>query len=328
MKFLSVGTAIAAAVVTLLLGSLHARAEMDMPIATFPFPSVSNIIHDIVIAKGFDRANGLSVKLISYGTGGALWAGLARGEIPMHNMSPYQLQKMRADGVPIVMIGTLLRMNALQVLTRNPDVKSFADLKGRSFAGPVGFAEFSYLQIYARTEGFDLLKDVQVTDANAALSQAQLVANRVDAIMAWEPTATQILQKYSDARTILKGDDAWKQVTGDSGWELDLVARTDFLEANPNALGAILKMYREAGDFVRKNTKEADEMVASGRYVSKGVAPGTILSAVGADRLIYDVRPSWETTANEQIWKMLDVGLKYGVIPALPDRAAVLNAAP
>ena len=328
MKLFSSAAVLAIAVATLLLGSLHARAEMDMPIATFPFPSVSNIIHDIVIGKGFDHANGLNVKPVSYGTGGALWAGLARGEIPMHNMSPYQLQKMRADGVPIVMIGTLLRMNALQVLTRNPDVKSFADLKGRSFAGPVGFAEFSYLQIYARTQGFDLLKDVQVTDANAALSQAQLVANRVDAIMAWEPTVTQILQKNPDARVILKGDDAWKQVAGDAGWELDLVARTDFLEANPSVLGSILKMYRDAGEFLRNNTKEADELVASGRYVSKGVMPGTILTAVGADRLVYDVRPAWETTANSQIWKMLDVGLKYGVIPALPDRAAVLNAAP
>jgi NitT/TauT family transport system substrate-binding protein len=219
-------------------------------------------------------------------------------------------------------------MNALQVLTRNPEIKSFADIKGRSFAGPVGFAEFSYLRIYASTQGFDLLKDVQVTDANAALSQAQLVANRVDAIMAWEPTATQILQKYSDVRTILKGDEAWKQVTGNDGWELDLVARVDFLESNPIALGSILKMYRDAGDFVRTNTKEADEIVASGTYVSKGVPPGSILSAVRANRLLYDVQPSWETTANAQIWKMLDVGLKYGIIPALPHNKAVLNAAP
>ena len=77
-----------------------ANAETDLPIATFPFPSVSNIIHDVILAKGFDRANGLRAKPIVYGNGGALWAGLAKGEIPMHNMSPFQLQKMRADGVP------------------------------------------------------------------------------------------------------------------------------------------------------------------------------------------------------------------------------------
>jgi ABC-type nitrate/sulfonate/bicarbonate transport system substrate-binding protein len=280
------------------------------------------------MAQGFDHANGLKVKPVVYGTGGALWAGLAKGEIPMHNMSPFQLQKMRADGVPIVMIGTLLRMNALQVLTRNPEIKTFADLKGHSFAGPVGFAEFSYLRIYAQTQGFDLLKDAQIIDANSALSQAQLAANRVDAIMAWEPTATEILKKYPDVRTILKGDEAWKQVTGDPGWELDLVMRTDFLQANPGALTSILGMYHDAGEFIRSNTKAADDAVTSGSYVSKGVSPGAILTAVEANRLIYDVRPAWETTANAQIWKMLDVGLKYGVIPTLPEKAAVLNVAP
>ena len=63
-------------------GNSLALAETDLPIATFPFPSVSNIIADVILAKGFDAANGLKAKPIIYGTGGALWAGLAKGEIP------------------------------------------------------------------------------------------------------------------------------------------------------------------------------------------------------------------------------------------------------
>jgi NitT/TauT family transport system substrate-binding protein len=325
---LTLGLGVAAAVGAFATVSSPASAQTELPIATFPFPSVSNIISDIILAKGFDQSSGLKAKPIVYGTGGALWAGLAKGEIPVHNMSPFQLQKMRADGVPIVMIGTLLRMNALQVVTRNPDVKTFADLKGRSFAGPVAFAEFSYLQIYARTIGFDLMKDVQIVEANTALAQAQLDANRVDAIMTWEPAATQILKKYPDVRVILKGDDAWKEVTGDPGWELDLVVRNDFLQNNPGVLPRIIKMYKDAGDFIRSNPEEADKIVSSGDYASKGVPAGTIVAAVQADRLIYDVRPSWDTTANTQIWKMLDAGLKYNLIPAMPDKSAILNAAP
>ena len=305
--------------------STAARADVDLPIATFPFPSVSNIIADIILAKGFDKANGFAAKPIVYGTGGALWAGLAKGEIPVHNMSPFQLQKMRADGVPIVMFGTLLRMNALQVVTRNPEVKTFADIKGRTFAGTVAFAEFSYLQIYARTIGFDLLKDAKVVDANSALAQAQLEAHRVDAIMSWEPAVTNILRKNPDVRVILKGNEAWKQVTGDPGWELDLVVRSDFVKDNPGVMPKLIAMYKQAGDFIRTNTEEADAIVSSGKYASKGVPAGSIIEAVKANRLIYDVRPAWEKTANEQIWKMLDAGLKYSLIPALPDKGSVQN---
>ncbi len=322
------GLALAAATTLFGLPASPARAQTELPIATFPFPSVSNIIADVILAKGFDKANGLAAKPVLYGTGGALWAGLAKGEIPVHNMSPFQLQKMRPDGVPIVMMGTLLRMNALQVITRNPEVKTFADLKGRTFAGTVAFAEFSYLQIYAKKIGIDLLKDVKIVDANNALAQAQLEANRVDAIMTWEPAATQILKKNPDARVILKGDDAWKAVTGDAGWELDLVLRTDFMDKNPGVLPRVIKMYKDAGDFVRTNTEEADGFVASGKYASKSVAPGSIVEAVKANRLIYDVRPSWEPTANAQLWKMLDAGLAAGLIPALPDRSAIINTAP
>jgi ABC-type nitrate/sulfonate/bicarbonate transport system substrate-binding protein len=307
------------------VASTAAGANTDLPIATFPFPSVSNIIADIILAKGFDKANGLTAKPIVYGTGGALWAGLAKGEIPVHNMSPFQLQKMRSDGVPIVMFGTLLRMNALQVVTRNPEVKTFADIKGRTFAGTVAFAEFSYLQIYARTIGFDLLKDAKVVDANSALAQAQLEANRVDAIMSWEPAVTNILKKNPDVRVILKGNEAWKQVTGDPGWELDLVVRSDFINDNPAVVPKLLAMYKQAGDFIRTNTEEADAIVSSGKYASKGVPAGSIIEAVKANRLIYDVRPAWEKTANEQIWKMLDAGLKYNLIPALPDKGSVPN---
>jgi len=311
-----------------MLFSTPSSAQTQLPIATFPFPSVSNIIADVILAKGFDKANNLQAKPIVYGTGGALWAGLAKGEIPVHNMSPFQLQKMRADGVPIVMIGTLLRMNALQVVTRNPAVKTFADLKGRTFAGTVAFAEFSYLQIYARTIGIDLMRDVKVIDANNALAQAQLDAGRVDAIMTWEPAATHILKKYSDVRVILKGDDAWKAVAGDAGWELDLVLRSDFMKANPGVLLRVIKMYKDAGDFIKNHPEEADAIVASGKYASKGVEPGSILAAIRAGRLIYDVRPSWDKTANTQLWKMLDAGLKYKLIPTLPERDAILNAAP
>jgi hypothetical protein len=229
-------------------GSLYsqASAQTELPIATFPFPSVSNIIADVILAKGFDKANNLDAKPIVYGTGGALWAGLAKN----------------------------------------------------------------------------------VVDANNALAQAQLEANRVDAIMTWEPAATQILKKNPDVRVILKGDDAWKAVAGDAGWELDLVLRSDFMEKNPGALQRVIKMYKDAGDFIRTHPEEADAIVSSGKYASKGVEPGSIIAAIKADRLIYDVRPSWDPTANTQLWKMLDAGLKYGLIPALPEQAAIMNAAP
>src|ERR1051325_4215716 len=82
----------------------EAKAQ-DKPIelnfAVFPFPSMSKTMADTIIAKGFDRANGLVAKPVTYGTAGALWAAVAKGELIAHNMGAYTLPQIRSEGVNI-----------------------------------------------------------------------------------------------------------------------------------------------------------------------------------------------------------------------------------
>jgi len=304
-----------------------ASAQDKFPIATFPFPTVTNIYADLIVARGFDKANGFQVEPLVYGTGGALWAGLAKGEIALHNMSPFLLQKMRSDGVPLEMFATFLGMG-WQVITTNPDVKKFADLKGRTIAATVAFSEFDYLEIYAKKTGLNLRKDISIVDATSSLAQAQLEAGRVDAILTWDPALTMVLKKNPNARGILIGDEAWRLVAGDVGWDLCLVIRTDYLKKNPGSLPRILKMYQDAAVFAETNPDEADRIVTSGKYASKGIPPGTIAAALKAKTLMLTVRPSWDPATNAQIWKMLQIGFDSGHIPALPDKQAVVGAAP
>jgi ABC-type nitrate/sulfonate/bicarbonate transport system substrate-binding protein len=160
------------------------------------------------------------------------------------------------------------------------------------------------------------------------MAMAQIEANRVDAIMVWEPSATPLLAKDPDLRVIVTGDEAWKFVTGAPGWELFLVARTDFLKENPGALPRLLKMYQDAADMVDNHAQEADEIVSSGKYASKGIPAGTIANGVKLKRLVMDVQPSWDPAVNVQIWKMLELGLEVGQIPAMPDKSAVVAEAP
>ena len=308
--------------------SFSTWAQEKFPIAVFPFPSVTNVYADLIIAKGFDKANGLQVEPITYGTGGAMWAGLAKGEIAAHNMSPYLLQKMRADKVPLVMFSTFLGMGWV-VVTKNPEIKQFTDLKGKTIAATVAFSEYDYLEIYAEKKGLSFKKkDINVVDATTALAQAQLEAGRVDAVLTWDPTATMMLAKNPDAKIILNGVDAWKFVSGDRGWELGLTIRTDYVKQHPGNLARIFKMYQDAGKFAMSNPDEADAIITSGKYISKGIPPGTIATGLRSNRLILDVRPTWDPTTNREIWKMLQVGLEGGHIPALPDKDAVVSVAP
>jgi ABC-type nitrate/sulfonate/bicarbonate transport system substrate-binding protein len=135
-----------------------------------------------------------------------------------------------------------------------------------------------------------------------------------------------ILSQIPDARVVLTGDEAWKFVTGEHGWDLLLFVRTDLVKDNPGILLRLIKMYGDFAEFVTKDPDEADAIISSNKYFSKNLPAGTISSAVRAKRLVLDVKPSWDPVISAQIWKMLQLGLEDGHIPSLPDKTAVINS--
>lgn len=312
----------------LLLGAaLGAHAQTKVRAAALTFPTIVNTAHDVIRAKGFDKANGLDSEVTVYGTVGAYYAGIAKGEVDVAVLAPYQVTKMRGEGAPIAICGTIVGMSDTHILTRDPAIKKFTDLKGRSLAATVGFSSYQYLRIYSSKLGLKVGTDLSIVDASTALMQAQLQANRVDAILAWEPTTTRVLTQMPDARIILNGDEAWKSVTGDVGWDIVFAINDDWVKANPGGLERMVKMFKDYGDFVGHNPEEADAIISSEKYYTKGIPPGTIATAVKARRLVIDVHPSWEPTINKQIWQILELGVNEGYIKT-PEKAAVYNAAP
>lgn len=315
--------AVVAAVGALTSGA--AWAQTKFPIATFSFTSVANITADIIIAKGIDKKNGFVAAPVTYGTGGAMWAGIAKGEVFAHSIGPYQAHKMRSEGVPVAIYGTFKTMNSLAVITKDPALKDFASLKGRTFAATTAFAEFEYLEIYARKLGFNLRKDVRLVDATSATAQAQLAADRADAIMAWEPGSTMILQQVPGSRVLVAGNDIWRHVSGNPGWQLLLFANAEYVKANPGILPRLVAMYRDFAEFINNNPDEADDIITSNKYISKNIPKGTIASAVKAKRLLFDVRPSWDAAVNPVIWQMMQLGVESGHISGTPAKETIVG---
>ena len=311
----------------LLAAPLNSNAQTKVRAAALSFPTIINTANDVIKAKDLDKANGLDSEVTVYGTVGAYYAGIAKGEVDVAVLAPYQVSKMRGEGAPIAICSTAVGMSDTHIISRDPAIKQFLDLRGRSLAATVGFSSYQYLRIYSAKLGLKLGTDLSIVDASTALMQAQLQANRVDAILSWEPTTTRVLSQMPDARIILNGDEAWKSVTGDVGWDIVLAVNDNWVTANPGGLERMIKMFKDYGDFVDHNAEEADAIISSEKYYTKGIPPGTIATAVKARRLVIDVHPSWEPAINKQIWQIIELGVKEGYIKA-PERAAIYNAAP
>jgi NitT/TauT family transport system substrate-binding protein len=320
------GAALAASLL-LPAGTLSAQSPMKVHLPMLTFPSVLNTADDIIKAKGFDKSNGLDAEIVSYGTVGGEYAGVAKGEVDAGIFAPYQVAKMRADGVPIAIYASVIGMGDTQVITRNPEIKKFTDLKGHTLAATIGFSAYQYLQIYVGKFGMKLGTDIKVVDATTALAQAQLQADRVDAMLSWEPTTTRVLTQMPDARIIFNGNEGWKAVTGDVGWDIVCFISDDWVKANPGGLERMVKMYQDYSNFMNNNPEEADAIISSGKYYSKGIPAGTIATAVKAKRLVIDVHPTWEPAINKQMWQMMTLGVEQNYIKP-PEKTVIYDAAP
>jgi ABC-type nitrate/sulfonate/bicarbonate transport system substrate-binding protein len=308
-----------------------ARAEdklIEMNFVVLPWPSMATIMTDTIIVKGFDRANGVIAKPVTYGTAGALWAAVAKGELLAHNMGPYTLPQIRSEGVNIAIYSTLQLLSSEQIITRNPTAKKFEDLKGKVLAAMVGFPEYDYLQMYARKRGFEIADHITVVNATPALARAQLEAGRADAMMAWEPEATMILKSNPDARVILTGDEMWRTLAGTAGWQGMNIINMDYAKAHPDVVTKLLKIHQQAGEWLNTHPDEADEIITSNKYNSKAIQKGTIADAIKSGRLHYDVRPAWDPATNKQIWDAFKLGVEFNAIKAMPPPDAVISADP
>jgi len=294
------------------------QEPIKVKISRLGFPSLTTMMVDVVKDQGFDRKHGIDLQPQSFGVISAYYAALATGELDMAPAGPHVLQKMRLEGVPIRAALTYARLNALAVITADASVKSIADLKGKSIAADMGSSEYQIMAIYGRTQGVVFGKDVTVVQAGPPLARSQLQAQRVDAAMTWEPSATLTLRDNPQYRTIFSGDTAWKAIAKADGWQLVLAVREEFLKKSPDAIPRLLRMFQDGQRFIKSNTDEADRIVVN----TVKLPPGVFKEAVTSGRLVYDVLPAWEGE-RAVIWDMFKVAVDSGYLPKLPDEAAI-----
>lgn len=310
--------ALAAMCAILLAGPAGSQEPIKVTMARLAFPSLTTLMVDVLKDQGLDRKNGIDLEPKSFGAVSAYYAALATGEVDMLPAGPHVIQKMRTEGVPIKATLTYARLNALAVITGDPAIKSIGDLKGKSIAADMGSSEYQILALFGRRQGVVFGTDVTVVQAGPPLARTQLQARRVDAAMTWEPSATLTLRDNPQYRTILTGDTAWRAIANADGWELVIAAREDFLRRSPDAVPRLLRMFQDGARFITTNTDHADRIVSA----SVKLPAGILKEAVGAGRIVYDIRPAWEGE-RAVLWEMFKVAVDSGYLSKLPDEGVI-----
>ncbi len=303
------------------LAAPHALAQQKpvIKVSSLTLPVFNPLVWNIMKAKGFDAKHGFELDIHAYPSISGFYAAFATGETDALIGGPTIFQKLYQEGVALRIIGTGFTLADLVIFAKDESIKSLADLKGKQLAIDMGGSQFQVVKIYANAKGIDLGKDITVVNANFGVARAQLEAGRVDAALVIEPLASISSKQHPDWHVIFNGAEGWKEITGESGWEIVPAMRADAIQRVPNAPKMLLAALQDVASYLQSDTADADKIANE----TLKLPPGILTAALESKRLQMIVKPAWEPATRKSITDMMERAVKAGFYPNMPDEKII-----
>ncbi|MCR8659470.1 aliphatic sulfonate ABC transporter substrate-binding protein [Paenibacillus endoradicis] len=141
------------------------------------------------------------------------------------------------------------------------DIQSIADLKGKQIALAKGSSAHIFLVKALEKNGMSE-SDVKIVQLQPDEANAAFQAGQVDAWGTWDPYVT--IETSADRARIVESVKTMNFVA-----PAVMIGRDKFLKENPELAAAYLRVYQKAVDWVKENTDEAAEILATERKMDK-----------------------------------------------------------
>lgn len=296
-----------------------AQQKPTIRVSSLTLPVFSPLVWNIMKSQGVEAKHGFELDIHAYPSIAAFYAGFATGETDVLFGGPTVLQKLYQEGVPVRIIATGFTLDDLVIFTKNDQIRSLADLKGKRLAVDMGSSQFQVTKIYAAAKGIDLGKDIVVVNANFAVARAQLEAGRVDAALVIEPLASISLKQNPDWKIVFNGAQGWKEITGQDGWELVTAMRADAIANDPSGPKRLIAALQDVAAFMQSSTKEVDKIA----HETLKLPPEILTAALASKRVQMVIRPAWEPSTRKTITDMMERAVQAGFYAMMPDEKII-----
>ena len=190
-------------------------------------------------------------------------AGLTNGSIDIAAMASNTAATLYNNSDGAVRMVAVSGLGVLYILENGDTVQSLADLEGRTLYATSQGANPEYVLNYLLTEnGVDPAQvDIQWRTADEITTL--MVSGEAELCMLPVPAATAVQLQNPDVREALDLSAEWDALQNGSRLTMTvLVARTEYIEENPDTVAAFLADYQEAVDYVTGQPAEAAQVVA------------------------------------------------------------------
>lgn len=205
---------------------------------------------------GYFKENGLDVDLEIIEESALYMAAMAGGRIQGVADTFDDISKYRAPEACFKAVYALDDSHGGDGVLVPPDVKSFADLKGRDVALNEGSVSQFWFNILLKKNGLKE-SDVNIVNMTADDAAAAFMADRVPVAVTWEPHLTEA-KNAKKGRLLINS-------TETPGAIVDVIAlRCDTIQSSPNDVKALVAGLKKANEFLKSNPDKAYEIMAKG----------------------------------------------------------------
>lgn len=202
-------------------------------------------------------------------------ARVASGEVDIAVLPANTAAKLYTEG-PRYRMGAIVGWGVLYLLSRDPAVTGWGDLRGREVltVGKGATPDFLARYLLSRN-GLDPEKDVRL---NFSFSQEQvaqlLIAGRSDTAIVPEPFVTQILSRSPETQIVLDLQQEWRKALGAAdAYPISVVViRPGLIERAPLAVSRFLDAYEESIRWVNGDPAAAAVVVGRLDLMPEAVA--------------------------------------------------------
>ena len=191
--------------------------------------------------------------------------------------------------IQVLAVNTL---GVLYILEKGDAVTSMADLAGKTVYATGEGANPQYVLNYLLTENGVDPADVDIQWMTAQEVTAQMVSSEDGICMLPVPAATALMIQDAGVRQALSLTDEWSKVSDGQLAMGCIVARTDYIEENPQGVETFLAAYEDSIEYMSNpdNLDDAAELVAqygitANAAIAKAAIPQCNLTYLAGDEM-------------------------------------------
>lgn len=210
--------------------------------------------------KGIFEKNGLDVNIQEFSSTTDNSNAFVGGQLDFCTYASAESISPFAEGADFKVILLADKSNGCEGLVAASDIKTVADLKGKTVATQYCSVDHLLLLTLLQENGMTI-DDINMVDMTIEAAGNAFIAGQCDAACIWDPYFSQA---KSNGGNVLYSTSDNPDIISDV-----LAASGDMIENHPEIVEAMVRSYYEAADYWKANGDEASEFMAEKLGVSK-----------------------------------------------------------